>query len=119
MPNITDMGLPFLIWRSGFDTHFYKTGGAAAEGVVFATHVSLEDPNPIIQQFKADYQAMYGNPPENAFAALGYDAVKLVAKAIELVGSDAPEKIPEGLAQIKDFQGVSGTISYEGGPNSK
>jgi len=58
---------------------------------------------------------MYGNPPENAFAALGYDAVKLVAKAIEIVGSDAPDKIPEGLAQIKDFAGVSGTISYEGG----
>jgi branched-chain amino acid transport system substrate-binding protein len=102
--------------EDGFDTPLLvETGGEAAEGVIFATHVSLEDPSPIIQQFKADYQAMYGTPPENAFAALGYDAVKLMAKAIELVGSDAPEKIPEGLAQIKDFQGVSGTISYEGG----
>ena len=114
---LRDNGVTIPIYgEDGFDTPLLiETGGPAAEGVVFATHVSLEDPSPIIQQFKADYQAMYGNPPENAFAALGYDALKVVAKAIELVGTDDPKKVPEGLAQIKDFQGVSGMISYEAG----
>lgn len=114
---IRDGGVTIPIFgEDGFDTPLLvQTGGAAAEGVVFATHMSLEDPSPIIQKFKSDYQAMFGNPPENAFAALGYDAMKLLAKAIEIVGTDDPKKIPEGLAQIKDFQGVSGTISYEAG----
>ncbi len=105
-----------IFGEDGFDTPLLvETGGEAAEGVVFATHMSLEDPNPVVQKFKSDYQAMFGNPPENAFAALGYDAMKVLAKAIEIVGTDDPKKIPEGLAQIKDFQGVSGTISYEAG----
>ncbi|MCX6090255.1 MAG: ABC transporter substrate-binding protein, partial [Candidatus Atribacteria bacterium] len=78
----------------------------------FSTHMSLEDPDPAIQQFKKDYQADIGNPPENAFAALGYDTMKVLAKAIEITGSAEPKKIPEGLAKIQDFKGVSGVISY-------
>jgi branched-chain amino acid transport system substrate-binding protein len=114
---IRDGGVTIPIFgEDGFDTPLLvQTGGAAAEGVVFSTHMSLEDPSPIVQKFKSDYQAMFGNPPENAFAALGYDAMKLLARAIEIVGTDDPKKIPEGLAQIKDFQGVSGTVSYEAG----
>jgi branched-chain amino acid transport system substrate-binding protein len=114
---IRDGGVTIPIFgEDGFDTPLLvQTGGAAAEGVVFSTHMSLEDPNPVVQKFKSDYQAMFGNPPENAFAALGYDAMKLLAKAIEIVGTDDPKKIPEGLAQIKGFQGVSGTVSYEAG----
>ena len=65
--------------------------------------------------FKEAYEAMFGNPPENAFAALGYDTLKVLAKAIEIAGTDDPKSIPEGLSQIKDFQGVSGVISYKEG----
>lgn len=105
-----------ILGEDGFDTPLLvETGGESAEGVIFATHMSLEDQTPIIQQFKNDYQAMFGTLPENAFAALGYDTVKLLAKAIELAGSSDPKKIPEGLEQIKGFEGVSGTISYETG----
>ncbi|MBP9015423.1 MAG: ABC transporter substrate-binding protein [Candidatus Atribacteria bacterium] len=105
-----------IFGEDGFDTPLLvETGGEYAEGVVFATHMSLEDPSPIVQQFKEAYGAMFGNPPENAFAALGYDTLKVLAKAIEIVGTDDPKKIPEGLSQIKDFQGVSGVISYREG----
>jgi branched-chain amino acid transport system substrate-binding protein len=105
-----------ILGEDGFDTPLLvETGGEYAEGVIFATHMSLEDPDPMIQEFKKNYEAMFGNPPENAFAALGYDAMKVLAKAIEIVGTDDPAKIPEGLAQIKGFKGVSGVISYEEG----
>lgn len=105
-----------IFGEDGFDTPLLvETGGEYAEGVVFATHMSLEDPNPVVQQFKEAYEAMFGNPPENAFAALGYDTLKVLAKAIEIAGTDDPKSIPEGLSQIKDFQGVSGVISYKEG----
>lgn len=105
-----------ILGEDGFDTPLLvETGGEYAEGVIFATHMSLEDPDPLIQEFKKNYEAMFGNPPENAFAALGYDAMKVLARAIEIVGTDDPAKIPEGLAQIKGFKGVSGVISYEEG----
>ena len=35
----------------------------------------------------AAYEAKYGHPVENAFAALGYDTVYLLADAIERAGS--------------------------------
>jgi len=102
--------------EDGFDTPLLvEIGGEAAEGVVFATHVSLEDPDETIRKFLSDYESMFGIVPENAFAALGYDALGLVAKAIELAGSNSPAKVPEGLAQISDFEGVSGIISYNDG----
>jgi len=105
-----------IFGEDGFDTPLLvETGGEYAEGVVFATHMSLEDPNPIVQQFKEAYEAMFGSPPENAFATLGYDTLKVLAKAIEIAGTDDPKSIPEGLSQIKDFQGVSGVISYKEG----
>ena len=105
-----------IFGENGFDTPLLvEIGGEYAEGVTFATHMSLEDPNPVVQQFKEAYEAMFGNPPENAFAALGYDTLKVLAKAIEIAGTDDPKSIPEGLSQIKDFQGVSGVISYKEG----
>ncbi len=82
-----------------------ETNGEYAEGVVFATHMSLEDPNPVVQQFKEAYEAMFGNPPENAFAALGYDTLKVLAKAIEIAAQMILRVSQEGLSQIKDFQG--------------
>jgi branched-chain amino acid transport system substrate-binding protein len=105
-----------IFGEDGFDTPLLvEIGGEASEGVVFATHLSLEDSDEIIRKFASDYESMFGTLPENAFAALGYDALRLVAKAIELAGSDSPAKIPEGLSQIADFEGVSGIISYENG----
>lgn len=105
-----------ILGEDGFDTPLLvETGGEYAEGVIFATHMSLEDPDPAIQQFKQAYQAKFGTEPENAFAALGYDAMMVLAQAIENVGTDNPARIPEGLSQVKNFQGVSGVISYEEG----
>jgi len=105
-----------IFGEDGFDTPLLvEIGGEAAEGVVFATHVSLEDRDETVRKFVSDYKSMFGKIPENAFAALGYDALRLVSKAIELAGNDSPAKIPEGLAQIEDFEGVSGIISYNDG----
>ena len=44
------------------------------------------------------YKKAYGTPPENAFAALGYDTVGLIADAIKRAGSADPAKIRDALA---------------------
>jgi ABC-type branched-chain amino acid transport systems, periplasmic component len=51
----------------------------------------------IVTFYKA-YKAAYNTPPENAFAALGYDTVGLVADAITRAGSVDPAKIRDALA---------------------
>ena len=52
-----------------------------------------------IKKFIAAYKAEYGNDPENAFAALGYDTVYLLADAIKRAGgtdSAADQDGPRG-----------------------
>ena len=65
-----------------------------------------------IKKFIAAYKAEYGNDPENAFAALGYDAVMLVADAIERTGSAKRKLIPAALEATDRFPAVTGAISF-------
>jgi len=105
-----------ILGEDGFDTPLLvEVGSLYAEGVLFATHVSLDSPDPKVQEFVAAYVGKFGRRPENAFAALGYDAMMLVAEAIKVAGSAGPAAIEEGLAQIKAFPGVTGTLAYPEG----
>jgi len=105
-----------IIGEDGFDTPLLaEVAGLYAEGVLFATHVSLDSPDPKVQGFVAAYTEKFGRRPENAFAALGYDAMMLVAEAIKVAGSADPAAIEEGLARIKAFPGVTGTLAYPEG----
>jgi len=105
-----------ILGEDGFDTDLLvKVGGEYAEGVEFTTHVSLESSAPEVQKFVADYQTKFGVKPENAFAALGYDSLMLVAEAIKKTGSADPAAITSGLEGIKDFLGVTGSISFAPG----
>ncbi len=92
-------------------------GLAATENVYFTTHV-LMDPagaSAEIKKFSAAYEAEYGHAPENTFAALGYDAMYLMADAIKRAGSTDPQAIKKALAETKDFPAITGLITYEAG----
>ncbi|MCI5754199.1 MAG: ABC transporter substrate-binding protein [Clostridiales bacterium] len=103
-----------IISGDGFDTPLlWEVGGEAAEGVIVGTHCSFENPDEIMQAFVTSYTETYGVTPENAFAALGYDCVKIIAKAIEMCGDDiTPANIRDNLEQIQDFRIVTGAVSY-------
>ena len=65
--------------------------------------------------FLTAYKAEFGNEPENAFAALGYDTVGLIADAITRAGSVDSAKIRDALASTQGFKGITGAISYSNG----
>ncbi len=100
----------------GYDTpNLVQVGGAGAENVYFTTH-SLMDANlgtDAVKKFIAAYQTEYKNPPENAFAGLGYDTVKLLADSIKRAGSADPKAIKTALQATKDLPGVTGSITYQ------
>jgi branched-chain amino acid transport system substrate-binding protein len=48
----------------------------------------------------------------DAFAALGYDAVMLIANAIERADSAKQKALPEALEATGDFVGITGSISF-------
>ena len=83
--------------------------------IVFSAHALLDENSSRSGPFVRAYDGLYGQPPENAFAALGYDAVMLLAEAMDRAGSEDPEAIREALQKTTGFEGVTGDISYEGG----
>ncbi len=62
--------------------------------------------------FIAAYKQEYGKDPENAFAPLGYDAIGLLASAIERAKSTEHKKVRDALAATRNFTAVTGEISY-------
>jgi branched-chain amino acid transport system substrate-binding protein len=102
----------------GYDTPLLiQIAGKGAENVYFTTH-SLMDPQlgtDAVKSFITAYQAVYKTPPENAFAGLGYDTVKLIADAIKRAGSSDPKAIRDALQSTKNLPGVTGAITYQPG----
>jgi branched-chain amino acid transport system substrate-binding protein len=84
--------------------------------VYFTTHAYLgaDNPDPVVQAFRQAYDQAYKSQPD-AFAALGYDTVHLLATAIREAGSIDPAAVREALAGIQDFTGVTGTMHYPPG----
>jgi branched-chain amino acid transport system substrate-binding protein len=103
-----------IVGGDGYDTPLLiSVGGDASNDVYYSTHAYMaEDSTPAIQKFYADYKAAYGTEPEDAFAALGYDTVGLIADAIERAGSEHPKAIRDAIAATSGYAGVTGTISY-------
>jgi len=83
--------------------------------IVFSTHALLDESSSRTGKYARAYRAEYGYPPENAFSALGYDTVNLLAEAIGRAGSGDPEAILEALEDTSGFKGVTGEISYQSG----
>ena len=84
--------------------------------VFFTTHAYLgaDNPNTEVQAFRQAYIQAYDEEP-SAFAALGYDATRLLIEAQQKAGSTSPEDIRQALVSIQGFAGVTGSISYGSG----
>jgi branched-chain amino acid transport system substrate-binding protein len=102
----------------GYDTPLLQQiAGKGANNVYYTTH-SLMDKTagtPEVQKFMAAYEAEYKTPPENAFAGLGYDTVKLLADAITRAKSTDPKNIKEALQTTTNLPGVTGSITFQPG----
>lgn len=103
-----------ILSGDGFDTELVTEvpGPELAHGVYFATHTFRGDARPRVQEFIADYRAEYGVAPESAFAALGYDAVMLVADAYRRAGKGDTQTLVQALRGTRHFEGVTGRIDY-------
>ncbi|CEP67713.1 Leu/Ile/Val-binding protein [Moorella glycerini] len=94
----------------------FAGGAANLKETYFTNHYSASDPNPKVQAFVKAYKEKYGSEPD-AFAALGYDAAYLLADAINRAGKADPEAIRQALADTKNFEGVTGKLSFDANHN--
>lgn len=107
-----------LVGGDGWDgSSLIPVGGKAIEGAFYSTHFSVDDKSPAVQEFVTKYKAKYNALPD-AFAALGYDAAKLLADAIKRAGGTESQKLRDAIATTKDFPGVSGKITINAERNA-
>ena len=93
------------------DTKVVDIAGAdALNNTFFSTHYSEKDAE--VQSFIEAYKKKYNRAP-NVFAALGYDAGKMLVDALKRAGSGDTEKIREALEATKDLKVGTGTISMD------
>jgi branched-chain amino acid transport system substrate-binding protein len=88
-----------------------------AEGMLISTAYLPDRPGDRNADYVRAYRAAYRNQLPDHRAAGAYDAVYLLAEALEAVGADR-ERIREYLARIgsdiEPFQGVTGLIAFDG-----
>ncbi|HKE57975.1 MAG TPA: ABC transporter substrate-binding protein [Pyrinomonadaceae bacterium] len=108
-----------LLGGDGWDApELWQLGGDALNGSFISSHFSADDPSPAIQQFVHEYRQRYGNLLPDAHAALAYDALHVLADAIERANSTDREKLRAALAQTRNFPGVTGMISIDANRNA-
>ncbi|MCI1955767.1 MAG: ABC transporter substrate-binding protein [Oscillospiraceae bacterium] len=96
----------------GFDSpQLFSIGGDAVNGAYFSTHYSSEDTSKEVVQFIKDYKAKFSSEPD-AFAALTYDAGKVLLESIRKAGSTDANAVKNAL---KSYDGtvVCGHIKFD------
>ncbi|WP_339811738.1 ABC transporter substrate-binding protein [Paenibacillus sp. FSL R7-0189] len=86
-------------------------GADALNNTFMSNHYSPEDSSPEVKSFVDAFKAANGDLVPDGMAALGYDAVKLVADAITRADSTEPEKLKAALAGTKDLLLATGKIT--------
>jgi branched-chain amino acid transport system substrate-binding protein len=104
-----------IIGGDSYDSiQIYNLSKGVKAGVYFTTHVLLtrQPSTPQIEAFNAAFQDEYGGLPSSGFTALGYDAMNLIALAVNQAGTTEPGAVRSALESIRNYAGVTGTISY-------
>lgn len=94
----------------------WAIAGNDAEEVVFGSVFDPNDPDPRVQRFVKTFLDQYGRPPD-AWAAQGYDALRLLARAIATAKTSTlmPTRaaVAEALHSTSGWYGVTGVHAFD------
>lgn len=109
-----------VVGSNGFNSPaFIKGAGPAADGAIVGTPWFPNKDDKKVKDFRAAYKAKYNKEPDQ-FAAQAYDAIYLIADALNKSGSLTDrEKFKTALQNIKDFVGVTGKFQFDEKRNPK
>ena len=86
------------------------TAGEYAEGLYITTNMDRDDPNESTQAYIENSRAEYAMEPDMVGASV-YDAFEVLFAAMKEVGTDSAA-MQEYIANMKDFDTVTGTLMY-------
>jgi branched-chain amino acid transport system substrate-binding protein len=92
-------------------TDVLKLAGAALFDSYAASPFNA-DSSPAAKEFATKYEATYKSAPDYN-GAWTYDAVHVLALAIDNAKSLEPQKIREAILSVKDYPGVEGTYNFD------
>ncbi len=114
----TEIGIKtqFFSYSGIEDPDIVKLAGNASNGLVY-TRQSFDpnDPSNNVKKFSDSYRKLYSKDPD-PYAALSYDAIMILAKAIKEGGEDS-EGIKDTIHNIKDYPGVTGRTTFDANGN--
>ncbi|MDE0690048.1 MAG: ABC transporter substrate-binding protein [Candidatus Poribacteria bacterium] len=80
------------------------------DGSYYPTNFSVATQDPDVQAFVGSYTALFASAPDG-IAASGYDAMRLLARAIEAAGSLDRVAVRDAFAAVNGYKGAT-TISH-------
>jgi len=104
-----------VVSGDGFDTDLIVTipGKELAFNLYFTTHVFRGEKSKEAKDFIHAYTQEYGHAPESAFAALGFDTIRLISEAIREAGTIESKALTKTISSIRGFKGITGEISFK------
>ncbi|HWU43340.1 MAG TPA: ABC transporter substrate-binding protein, partial [Bdellovibrio sp.] len=100
-----------LMGGDGWDSDkLSELGKDDINGSYYSNHYTTETTDLAVSEFVKKFKAKYNETPD-ALAALGYDAAKILAAAMERAPDLSGKAIRDELAKTKDFAGVTGKIT--------
>jgi branched-chain amino acid transport system substrate-binding protein len=102
-----------LVGTDGWDSpELIKIAGNAIVGGYFTNHYSPARKDKVAERFIARYKEKHGTIPD-ALAALTYDATMILLQTLDRMKQPGAESLKVSLSQLKNFHGVTGTISFD------
>ena len=103
----------------GPETDARKALGDGINYIIAGIWWSSKLPYPQVKQFITDYKAFTGHDPDSWYAATAYDAMRILAQAIEKAGSTDKKAIRDALstAELKQAIVPGGVLKF--GPNGQ
>ncbi|MFT3925507.1 MAG: ABC transporter substrate-binding protein [Myxococcales bacterium] len=87
-------------------------GGKDIVGSYFSNHFAHDQPSPTAKKFTSAYEAKF-HEPTPALASLGYDAVMVIAGAMQRAPQLTPKAIRDALAETNEFAAVTGKLTLD------
>lgn len=103
-----------ILGSNGFGNPIiYELAGAEnMTDIYYPTEFFIEGDDIEVVAFREAYNAKFDNESD-MFAGIAYDNVFILAEAIERAGVADSVKINEELANTRNFEGITGTISFD------
>ena len=105
-----------------------RIAGQSAEGAVFVSAFSAEDPDPEVQSFVQKYRRKYGQEGPMGFTVTAFDSLMLLADAIQRtkIGNvqnfslkniaslkTFRQSVRDALEETNNYEGISGKITFD------